>query len=116
MSALDTGLLFCKFASDTSSQFAQRGKTSAKRSYDSAVHHATSLEMTSNERAAFEEKKQALRSLLVGSVSRFDSAVRLTKRSEHLVSAFRLRVLGIFDFYPAVLRVNTFLPLADDPF
>jgi hypothetical protein len=65
MSALDTGLILCGFASDASSQSAERSKTNAKRSYDAAIHHASSLQMTSQQKVAFEEKKEAPRSLLV---------------------------------------------------
>jgi len=64
--ALDTGLMFYRTASLSESEDdARRSEAKAHSSYQIAVHHATALLFTAEERDAFNEKKERLRLLLV---------------------------------------------------
>jgi hypothetical protein len=75
---LDTGLLFCRLASSSNSERgARRHEASAKRSYEAAIHHVKPLLLNKVERRAFDDKKERLRLLLVGSLRMLDAHMRL---------------------------------------
>jgi hypothetical protein len=62
---LDTGLLFCRFASSSDSERdARRNEANAKRSYEAAIHYVKPLRLNRMERRAFDDKEEQLRLLL----------------------------------------------------
>ena len=65
--ALDTGLMFCRIALLSESEHGgRRDEAKANSAYQITVYHATSLVFTTEERNAFNDKKQRLRAHLVG--------------------------------------------------
>lgn len=62
---LETGLTFCRLATGAPSELVGRLKTNAKRSYENAIYHVSSVVLNADERQVFQEKKQRLRECLL---------------------------------------------------
>ena len=62
---VETGLTFCRLAAGAPSELIGRLKVNAKRSYENAIYHVSSVVLNADERLIFQQKKQKLRECLM---------------------------------------------------